>query len=261
MASIVHRPLNRLRRNDSYKPLHERWGDVSISAPTDGSWNQYNNHTHQQQLHTNHSAEYCSREIHDRNKDSSTPPPKHNSFSISTLNPRRLSMRLAPRPKQPESRERGREQRHEFAYRPVHQDYPSEVAETTASRTQDSPRFRYIPAGARYAEELDSPRSHRFSTSSQASVQSRYADFDERSRRYRRDTLVDDDEGEEGEARFVEPYDRSVQSSRSGYRSSSDYSQRSRLSRNEASSSEKKRLRAARRLTMTMVPDSDEMYG
>jgi hypothetical protein len=265
MASIVQRPLNRLRKTDTYQPLDERWGDVTISAPTEGSWNQVENpHRSSRRRHgngpeTQDRPNRSSRERYDTtpSREDSIPPRQSSPLSISTLNPRRLSMRLAPRSKQTTNNQT--ERRTGFAYKPVHQDYLTEVAEKSA---RDSPRFRYIPADTRYPEDVvvGSPRNHRFSTSSGGSNQSNNSeieDRDSRPRRHHRQSRYEDKDD-----RYVEPYDRSLQSSRSGYRSSSDYSQQAISSRTEASPSlDKKRLRAARRMTMTMVPDSDDIYG
>ncbi|KAF7597252.1 hypothetical protein BBP40_008094 [Aspergillus hancockii] len=262
MASIVQRPLNRIRKTDSYHPLHERWGDVTISAPTEGSWNQVENpHRSSRRRHGHGSVikDYDTRPARERSDTTLSteefiPPRQGSPFSMSKLNPRRLSMRLAPRSKQ--ATEHQHERRTEFAYKPYHQDYPTEVAEKSA---HDSPRFRYIPASSRYPEDVlfGSPCNHRFSSSSGGSVQSHYSPVEERDSRSRRHHRHS--HHEEKDDHYVEPYDRSLQSSRSGNRSSSDHNQQA-LS--EASSSlDKKRLRAARRMTMTMVPDSDDIYG
>ncbi|KNG83036.1 hypothetical protein ANOM_008161 [Aspergillus nomiae NRRL 13137] len=270
MASIVQRPLNRLRKNDTYKPLHERFGDVSISAPTEGSWNQLESprqSTHRGYGHglARGNSTRSSRENYDAaSAPDNTPPSRQNSFSMSTLNPRRLSMRLAPRSRHSTEDPNEKEHLHhpdrrtEFAYKPIHQDYSTEVAEKAASRGHDSPRFRYIPADTRAAAV--STGSHRYSASSHHSMQSNRAEIEERynqPRRYYRDSHLEDKYDH-----YVEPHERSHRSSRAGYRTSGEYSEWVMAAQmNTTSSSEKKRLRAARRMTMTMVPDAEDIYG
>ncbi|KAE8382939.1 hypothetical protein BDV26DRAFT_252353 [Aspergillus bertholletiae] len=270
MANIVQRPLNRLRKSDSYKPLHERFGDVAISAPTEGSWNQLENprqSSHQSYGHgfTRGSSTRSSRKNYDKASiPENTAPSRQNSFSMGTLNPRRLSMRLTPRPRYPTEDPTEREHLHypdrraEFAYKPIHQDYSTEVTEKAASRVHDSPRFRYIPADTRRAAA--SPGSHRYSTSSQHSLQSSSTGIEEREIRPRRH--LQDSRYEDRYDHYVEPHDRSHQSSRTGYRTSGEYTEWAMAAQMSASSSlEKKKLRAARRMTMTMVPDAEDIYG
>ncbi|KAA8648995.1 uncharacterized protein ATNIH1004_004885 [Aspergillus tanneri] len=166
MAGIVGRPLNRFRKPDSYKPLHERWGDVTISAPTDGSWNQFDN-PHQEAHRTraygpgfvpDHPPRAPHADDHAPQSTKNTTPSRQRPFSMSTLNPRRLSVRLVPRSKQSADSHPGNdrgasERRTEFAYKPIHQDYPTEVAEHVATQDHPSPRFKYIPAGTKYPED------------------------------------------------------------------------------------------------------------
>ncbi|KAE8363061.1 RmlC-like cupin domain-containing protein [Aspergillus caelatus] len=261
MANIVQRPLNRFRKSESYKPLHERFGDVAISAPTEGSWNQLENPRHSSPRGYGHglargNSTRSSRENYDTaSAPQNTAASRQNSFSISTLNPRRLSMRLAPRSRHstedPNEKEHlhHNDRRTEFAYKPIHQDYSTEVAEKAASRVHDSPRFRYIPADARTA--AISPGSHRYSTSSQHSTQSNYAGIEDRDNRPRRQQW--DSRYEDKYDHHVEPLERSHRSSRTGYRTSGEYSEWAMAAQmNASSSSEKKRLRAAKRMTMTM---------
>ncbi|OGM47065.1 hypothetical protein ABOM_003633 [Aspergillus bombycis] len=270
MASIVPRPLNRLRKTDTYKPLHERFGDVSISAPTEGSWNQLESPRQSSHRGYGHSlARGNSTRTSWENYDTAsapdnTPPSRQNSFSMSTLNPRRLSMRLAPRSRHstedPSEKEHlhHSDRRTEFAYKPIHQDYSTEVAEKAASRAHDSPRFRYIPADTRAAAV--STGSRRYSTSSQHSMQSNHAGIEERDSRPRQHYR--DSHYEDKYDHYVEPHERSHRSSRTGCRTSGEYSEWAMAAQMNATSSlEKKRLRAARRMTMTMVPDADDIYG
>ncbi|PLB54601.1 hypothetical protein P170DRAFT_432228 [Aspergillus steynii IBT 23096] len=291
MASIVSRPLNRLRKSDAYKPLHERWGDVTISAPTDGSWNQFDN-PHQTSHRTlgygpgfvpehppRGSASHVEDHVPSTRSTRHVNSSRQSTFSMSTLNPRRLSVRLAPRSRHavdstghelagPES---NRASRTEFAYKPIHQDYPTEVAEHSATHDHPSPRFRYIPATPRYAEDMGMPSPYSSSSSSTSFSRSRESvrlgvNVDRRDRD--RQTMYSDDLNEEDEDEYCShrPGRSSSRLSRSGYRSSSDFSQRASSlfgGRNTgASSSEKKRYRSSTRyMTTDMVPDADEIYG
>lgn len=287
MASIVGRPLNRLRRSDTYKPLHERWGDVAISAPTDGSWNQFDN-PHQTSHRTlgygpGFVPEHPPRGAvshTEENVPSTRSTKRQSTFSMSTLNPRRLSVRLAPRSKHAVDStiheltgpDLDQDRRTEFAYKPIHQDYPTEVAEHVATHDHPSPRFRYIPATPRYAEDMGMPSPYASSSSSSTSF-SRSREsvrlggaVDRRDRD--RHTMYSDDLNEEDEDEYCSyrPDRSSSRLSRSGFRRSADYSQRaSSLFAGRtvgASSSEKNRYRSsARYLTTDMVPDADDIYG
>lgn len=279
MANIVTRPLSIFRKHDSSKPqsqpqshsLHTRWGDATISAPTDGSWTQYATSTpHQSSSSTRRSkskskstdkpayeVEYVPRthQLIESHPSSTLTPTSTTSTSTSTSTSlsRRLSIRLTPRSRSSRSdcditeRQPLVERRAQFAYRPIRQDYPSEVAEKTtavpritvksgaersispspspASSLEPTPspsssRFRYIPAYPRYEEEFARSRlSRAYSVSSGGSY-----------------SAGDDEKWDEG---FN--LDSGSGSRRSG-------------------SSAKRRV-SARRMTMTMVPDADEIYG
>ncbi|EAW25282.1 uncharacterized protein NFIA_107740 [Aspergillus fischeri NRRL 181] len=277
MANIVTRPLSIFRKHDSSKPqsqpqshsLHTRWGDATISAPTDGSWTQYTTSTPPQSSSSTrrskskskstdkpaYEVEYVPRthQLIESRPSSTLTPTSTTSTSTSTSLSRRLSIRLAPRSRSSRSdcdtteRQPLVERRAQFAYKPIRQDYPSEVAEKTAaapritvnsvdersispspspaSSLEPTPspswsRFRYIPAYPRYEEEFARSRSSRaYSVSSSGSYRA-----------------GDDENWDEG---FN--LDSGSGSRRSG-------------------SSAKKRV-AARRMTMTMVPDADEIYG
>ncbi|KAJ5311548.1 hypothetical protein N7476_007408 [Penicillium atrosanguineum] len=178
MAGIVNRPLSIFRRPESPKPLHSRWGDVAISVPTDGSWNQYDN-PHRIPRRPSYGPGFvpdCSpsekklrqvneeetEEADDDNKSTSTIPtiPRRNSLSLGGLGgirAGRLSVRLASRPKHlrgesPTERDGQSDQRRpDFAYKPIQTDYVSEVSETSS---QSTPRYQYIPASGRYMEDI-----------------------------------------------------------------------------------------------------------
>lgn len=278
MANIVTRPLSIFRKHDSSKSqslpqshsLHTRWGDTTISAPTDGSWAQYTTSAPPQSSSSTrkskskskstdkpaYEVEYVPRThqlIESRPSSTLTPTSTSTtSTSTSTSLSRRLSIRLTPRSRCSRSycdtteRQPLVERRAQFAYKPIHQDYLSEVAKKTAaapritansvgerpispsptppSSLEPTPspswsRFRYIPAYPQYEEEFARSRSLRaYSVSSSGS--------------YR----AGDDENWDEEFNL-------------------DFSSRSR-----SCSSAKKRV-SGRRMTMTMVPDADEIYG
>lgn len=181
-------PRNRLRKNDS-KPLHSRWGDVSISTPTEGSWSQYNNPRTSAQRHEGYGPGYVpedaprvlSRPKQHRNKSnyhtyggyqvegssSSTSLSSSRSTSPSSfagkgkgkgaLNPRRLSMRLGlTKDADGADRQPPANIEPEFAYKPIKYDYSSDMASRSASR------FHYIastsPRHFNEAESRDRPR-------------------------------------------------------------------------------------------------------
>lgn len=176
MAGIIGGPLSIFRKSDTRKPLHARWGDVSISVPTDGSWSQYNN-PHRP---TNGRSAYGPGYIPDNSPDQTTPPLKEaddhddarSVFSTASASSQRsslgsmlrgrLSIRSASRPKnlKSESLDRlERDPRHseqknvEFAYRPIKYDYPSEVVENSK---QPNNRFRYVRTSGRYLQASES---------------------------------------------------------------------------------------------------------
>lgn len=181
MANLA--PLTRFRKNDR-KPLHSRWGDVSITAPTEGSWCQYDNpHKSAQRWRGygpgfvpetapravsrprtrrdggNHNG-YRGDEVEERasNSSSSSSSMSSRNGSLSTsgkgmgaLNPRRLSMRLGLA-KDVDGGQGQRRQsintKPEFAYKPTRQDYTTEVNHRAS-------RFRYIPATPEYFDEVE----------------------------------------------------------------------------------------------------------
>lgn len=260
MANI--NPLNRFRKYDSSRPLHARWGDVAITAPTEGSWCQYDN-ANSAPKRRGYGPGYVPegrprvlpsrpkrREDHEEDDDDdeegSTSLSQRSSSSINSLNPRRLSMLLS-RPKPVEGSGGGRRQRDiesgvDFAYKPIKHDYSTEVAEISHNRTS---RFRYIPASPRYGElEAIGPRSQSASPYDPASRVER-ADGPRRhlghsALRYEDD--IDDDYDEED-------WDRRAHRA-------SVYSKRV-----LGSSAEKKKRYSSRRMTTVMVPDAEDIYG
>jgi hypothetical protein len=281
MAGIVNRPLSIFRRPESPKPLHSRWGDVAISVPTDGSWNQYDN-PHRVPRRPAYGPGFvpdCSpsdRNLHqgnekateENNKSTSTSSTlsRHNSLSLGSLRPGRLSVRLASRPKHlrgesPAERDSQTDQKKpDFAYKPIQQDYPTEVSETSS---QSIPRYRYIPASGPYLEDI--PGSVPRSQSARSCRRSRA----------RRDSLSESQEDEERDrnARMPAPSRASThqeddrQSLRSSLGDSSDGAG-SRLSfglppRRRTPPfvpADRKRSSSLKPMTLAMVPDPDELY-
>ncbi|KAL2836580.1 hypothetical protein BJY01DRAFT_221881 [Aspergillus pseudoustus] len=257
----------------STKPLQERQGNISTLLPT----------------HTRTYKSSRSHKIDDEAIPLTGPAPtRQNSFSMKTLNPRRLSLRLKSRPQaQPHSHSAPfssssspsyttteHKQRHvettgagsssaggrpEFVYKPLHRaNYPTVVAETKAQTQSQRPasryQYNYSPTGrSRYPTlEETQPRSRSRTHHSGA-----YGE-EAASERYRRDSDPYDDLDEQ-----------SGYSSRDAERARALASLQARPQRGEyagatgemyTSASEKRRSRAAKRLTTVMVPDADEIY-
>ncbi|KAI9931011.1 hypothetical protein ASPWEDRAFT_239330 [Aspergillus wentii DTO 134E9] len=265
--------LNPFRKHDSRKPLHARWGDVAISAPTEGSWSQYNNPHQSSHRKLGYGPGFVpdcsprSRQSSDEDETTSTdttPSSRRNSFSISTLNPRRLSMRLGPRSKaaapdthhdEDDRLRHFADQRSEFAYKPIRQDYLNEVAEKTTAQHHDrrASRFRYIPASTRYNEELGSlpPRSP--SVSSRGSSR-KYSVEVEPVHGHEYGSGYYDDEND-----YCDDY---RSSSRSSHKNSFDPRRASGIQggRVVVANPAVGRKKASSRLTMTMVPDAEDLY-
>ncbi|KAJ6180564.1 hypothetical protein N7519_011025 [Penicillium mononematosum] len=154
-------------------------GDVSISVPTDGSWSQYDNPHRPVKEISAYGPGYvpgCSpqdptpRPLNEEDPEddarsvcsAASTSSRRSSLSLGSLRPGRLSVRLASRPKQlrgetqiERDAHRSEQKRNEFAYRPIQQDYTSEVIEKT---TQPSNRFRYIPTNGRLRAAILSTR-------------------------------------------------------------------------------------------------------
>ncbi|KAJ5964341.1 uncharacterized protein N7479_004217 [Penicillium vulpinum] len=206
MAGIVNGPLSLFRKSDSSKPLHARWGDVSISVPTDGSWNQYDNPHRPIKERSAYGPGYvpdCSpqdrnpRPVKEADLDDddrsvcseASSGSRRSSLSLAGLRPGRLSVRLASRPKHLRGQsqmkrdaQRSEQKRNEFAYRPIQHDYTSEVVEKT---TQPNNRFKYIPTNPRYPQSSGSATPRSQSVSPPRSPHSRRGSLPESSdRRY-----------------------------------------------------------------------------
>ncbi|EAW10311.1 uncharacterized protein ACLA_047800 [Aspergillus clavatus NRRL 1] len=238
------------RKHNTPKPLHTRWGDVTISTPTDGAWNQYHNPHHP------HKAYDYGPGFIPEHPPLAEPAPRPVSFS------RRLSMRLSPRSRTSLAASASArrsddcqpllDRESHFAYRPIQQDYPREVEKAAAAATpspslnrpsshrqsQTSPQFRYIPARTRYEEEFarTSPRSSCGSSS--------LAPSEDENRRF---SLY---AGQEGGA--CGNYESPRLSPDLGWMVGTAVPRRG--------SAGKKRF-STRRMTMTMVPDAEDIYG
>ena len=279
MAGIANKPLAIFRRPESPKPLHSRWGDVSISVPTDGSWNQYNNPHRPAQRKQTYGPGFVpdypstgrkSRPVREEeiNEDMERAPvnktsvSRRNSLSLGALKPGRLSVRLASRPKkltgelpverttvQPDHKQAS------YAYKPIHQDYSAEVTEK--SSRANAPQYRYIPRNRQYPEDIPiSPRSQSarpyHSSRSRRDSFTDSIDSTEHSRDYassRRGSHPEDDR----------------RSLRSSLGDSSDSSS-SRLSyglptrRRASIVPDRKRASSLKPMTLAMVPDPEELY-
>ncbi|GKZ20726.1 hypothetical protein AbraIFM66951_003027 [Aspergillus brasiliensis] len=259
MTSIVSGPLGRFRKNGSHKRLHERWGDVGITVPTEGSWNQRDN------PHRSSDRRRPAYEVLSGGSDSTTPvddphesSTQPSSFSVKALNPRRLSMRISSRskptatdyPKEnttttttPTADRQTKADRRvsQFSYRPIQQDYPTEMAEKASRQSQHSPRFKYIPTAPRYAEELGLPTSRRWSSQRDSVQSSCPSESTRRShRRYpdAEEDCYDDEYYEERRER-----------------------RRGSLALGRSGGTTEKRGRSGKNLTTAMVPDADDIYG
>jgi hypothetical protein len=176
MTGIIGGPLSIFRKSDTHKPLHARWGDVSISVPTDGSWSQYNNPHRPIKGRSAYGPGY----VPDNSPDQTTHPLREaddhddarSVFSTASASSQRsslgsmlrgrLSVRLTSRPKNLKSESHGRlerdpqhsEKKHmDFAYRPIQHDYPSEVVENSK---QPNNRFSYVRTSGLYPQASES---------------------------------------------------------------------------------------------------------
>lgn len=301
MAGIANKPMAIFRRPESPKPLHSRWGDVAISVPTDGSWNQYDNphrppperqsygpgfvpdcspsdRVHDA-LGSNSTRERVarSRDLDEDNKSPSTDRAsvisRRNSLSLGGLRPTRLSVRLASRPKHlrgESSLERAshyaEHKKPEFAYKPIHQDYPAEISEK-AERPPH--RYRYIPTNGRYLEDIPSPRSPRSqSAASFRSSHSRRDSFTKSLESQERERERGREQARLNSRQSYYPED-DLQSVRSSIAGSSDSSGAgSRLGfglppRRRTSpfvAADRKRSSSLKPMTLAMVPDPEDLY-
>ncbi|KAJ5175200.1 uncharacterized protein N7482_001077 [Penicillium canariense] len=291
MAGIVNKPLAIFRRPESPKPLHTRWGDVAISVPTDGSWNQYDNPhrpaPERQSYGPGFVPDYSpsdrvyntarssatresilkSEDSEDDNKSTSTGRAstvsisRRNSLSLGAFRPHRLSVRLASRPKPLRGELQLERESHqaenkmpEFAYKPIHQNYPTEISEKSERSTH---HYRYIPTNGRYLEDIPSPRSPR----SQSATPFHGS-------RTRRDSFIESlanrERGREL-ARVHSPQNSrpedDCQSVRSSLADSSDSSSAGSGSRLSFGLPPRRRSLSLKPLTLAMVPDPEDLYA
>lgn len=155
MTSIVSNPLSIFRRQKRKKvqePLHARWGDVSISAPTDGAWTQF------EKPQGPGNAAYGPGFVPDCDdvcfhpSESEDEATLHNSRK-SRANPRQLPRILTPS-RLPRRILQVGQKKPTFAYKPISQDYSHEISEKASHVT--APRVRYIPASEQIFRELAS---------------------------------------------------------------------------------------------------------
>ncbi|KAJ5764554.1 hypothetical protein N7533_003235 [Penicillium manginii] len=285
MSSAVTKPLAIFRKPENPKPLHTRWGDVAISVPTDGSWNQYDN-PHRpakgRQLYGPGFIPDISPSDQTRNslKDDNTEDQREevapekssvsrrSSLSLGALRPGRLSVRLASRPKPLEGESasereiRDDQKRRDFAYKPIRKDYTAEVIDQPG---HTSNRFRYIPTNGTYLEDIPSPRSQ--------SAQSFYSPHE------RPDSFSDPFEGRDRGRKSSlskEPSEKwpayqeddrlSLRSSiggssdGSGSRLSSSFGLPPRRRTSPFVAADRKRSSSLKPMTMAMVPDPEDLY-
>ncbi|PWY86016.1 hypothetical protein BO70DRAFT_423169 [Aspergillus heteromorphus CBS 117.55] len=78
MTNTLPNPLARFRKHSvPHKPLHERWGDIDISVPTEGSWNQLDNpHRSGSQFQSQSQSQYSHRSSSSSTTTTSTAKPK-----------------------------------------------------------------------------------------------------------------------------------------------------------------------------------------
>lgn len=293
MAGIVTRPLSIFRRPDSPKPMHARWGDVGISVPTEGSWNQFDN-PHRRALEerqkygpgfvpgipssdksTTSKDDDREQELEEEEEAEKPLPPlpkristigRSNSLSIGALRPSRLSVRLASRPKpsdfeetaEKESSEEGTK-KVDFAYKPIKQDYTAEAKET--SKRNSTAPFRYVQTNANYLE--DKQRVTRRSQSARP-----YQNSDRR-----RDSFTEPLSEKDGNCQPSAPVEQSSRKDekRKSFRlsisdrldslgSNGDYEMPPRRRTSPFVPADRKRGSLMRPMTLTMVPDSEDLF-
>lgn len=280
MAGIVNGPLSLFRKPDSTRPLHARWGDVSISVPTDGSWNQYDN-PHRP---VKEKSAYGPGYVPDCSPQDRTPRPvkeddpdedarsicseasttsRRSSLSLAGLRPGRLSVRLASRPRHLRGESQSERDAHppeqkrtEFEYKPIQPDYTSEVVEKS---NHPNNRFKYIPTSERYLGDSGAraPRSQSVHLPRRGSLPE---SVDRRDRSRDRDcytsatqvcTCHDDDR-------------RSIHSSLGDSSDSSssrrNYAAPPRRRTSPFVAADRQRASISKPMTLAMVPDPDELY-
>lgn len=188
MPDTSNKPLNPFRKQNTPSTpsnhLHSRWGDVSISVPTEGSWSQYDTSHHLTRHKNDHSSGYASEQNshparhrhphpHPQSDDedgcestaststdtTSTSSSRRNSILLNTLNPaRHISMRrrLSSRPHPPH--------RHTQSHSNSHSPAPSETQledildENEHLITEKQNDFAYRPIRRDYPSEVAESR-------------------------------------------------------------------------------------------------------
>ena len=195
---------------------------------------------------------------------------RSNSLSLGALRPSRLSVRLPSRPKpNREGKAIEKEPCHEeskkadFAYKPIQQDYTAEVIETS-KRNSVAP-FRYVPTNARYLEDKPASASRSRSAGPYQYYDARRSSFSE--------SLAES----YGERDQYTPHETPVQrtsrkdekrkisrfsiSNRSDCSSpGGDYEMPPRRRTSPFVASDRKRGSLLRPMTLTMVPDSEDLF-
>ncbi|KAJ5225259.1 hypothetical protein N7468_006484 [Penicillium chermesinum] len=284
MSGIVTRPLSVFRRPDSSKPLHARWGDVGISVPTEGSWNQIDN-PHRRALEERQRygpgfVPGCVSPIRDtslvkdegeedeeeeadekeqRREIADKPLPRlpkrlPTLGRSNSLQPGRLSVRLASRPKnmngEPKTEQEvylEKSKKSDFTYKPIQQDYTAEATEISKrGYTQNSPSqpvCRALPVlrwKARLIHRTAWGKRHQHGPSIPP-----------------QSPLQNEALGKKAsEEAFYSPQkDRSTSSS-----PSAAYEMPPRRRTSPFVAADRKRSSLVRPMTLTMVPDSEELY-
>jgi hypothetical protein len=266
------KPTTSSSSSSTTRPLQERQGNITSSLPP----------THPRPYKPSHII----------NDEEAIPltgliPTRQKSFTMKTLNPRRLSLRLKNRPQphsapsssstSPSYTSTEHKQRHiespapasvggrtDFVYKPVHRaDYTAVVAETQQAQNHSPSQrpvsryqYNYIPTGqSRRPAMGDHPAP-------QSRSRSRARAHYEESERYVRDRDSD----------LYDDLDEQPIYSRDAERARALASLQARPGREYGtipvgagvetytSAAEKRRSRAAKRLTTVMVPDVDEIY-
>ncbi|KAJ5108075.1 hypothetical protein N7456_004750 [Penicillium angulare] len=291
MAGIINKPLALFRRPESPRPLHTRWGDADISVPTDGSWNQYDNphHTVQERQKYGpgfvpdfHPSDYNQNRSRQRENKRDDPEEKENrtsnprnstslarssSLSLGPLRPSRLSVRLASRPKHLQSETKieqesheSESRRHDFAYKPIQQDYTAEASENTRVK---SPPFKYIPTNGRYLEDLRGPSP---GPRSQSAMSFRSSSGTSTRRDSYTDSIYENDRTFARRGSHQDDDRRSLRSNSGEYQMLDAPSSRHRYGlppRRRTSPfvpADRKRASLLKPMTLAMVPDPDELY-
>lgn len=254
-AKMVNKHRSLFHKPDSSKPLHPRWGDVAISVPTDGSWNQYYNpyrpDPEWQTYGPGFVPDSCPRlpPLKDDDEETTstttgtTTSSSRSSVPLGELRPKRLSVHWASRSKQLPDESQTEQKKLEFAYKPIHQDYPSEVIEKSSQKQQHISRFRYIPTNGKYLENIRPAVSRSRSASCGSPRSSIMESPDEEPRGRSQSTncdCVNSDQRVDG---------RRLNSKKSPSRG-----------KTSCAVADRKRSSFIRPMTMTMVPNDEELY-